>query len=84
LDNFVDIYVAIATNLILYGCIMHVDISYICDYLGSVHLVYDGKTGDVVQSLEYLPSGLIFRCTNYDFQLKRYTGKELLSTHGLN
>ena len=58
--------------------------SYICDYLGSVRLVCDGKTGEVVQSLEYLPSGLIFRSSNYDLQPNKYTGKELLSMHGLN
>ena len=38
----------------------------------------------MVQSLEYLPSGLIFRSTNYDLQPNKYTGKELLSMHGLN
>lgn len=58
--------------------------SYICDYLGSVRLVCDGRTGEVLQSLEYLPSGLIFRSSNYDFQPNKYTGKELLSMHGLN
>lgn len=58
--------------------------AYICDYLGSVRLVCDGITGSVVQSLEYLPSGLICSSLNYDLQPNKFTGKELLSMHGLN
>ena len=58
--------------------------AYICDHLGSIRQVCDAVTGDVVQSLEYYPSGLIFRSTNYDLQSNKYTGKELISMHGLN
>ena len=58
--------------------------AYICDHLGSIRQVCDAVTGDVVQSLEYYPSGLIFRSTNYDRQTNKYVGKELISMHGLN
>ena len=58
--------------------------AYVCDHLGSVRQVCDAATGNVVQSLEYYPSGLIFRSTNYDLQPDKYTGKELISMHGLN
>ena len=58
--------------------------AYVCDHLGSVRQVCDAVTGNVVQSLEYYPSGLIFRSTNYDLQPDKYTGKELISMHGLN
>lgn len=58
--------------------------AYICDHLGSVRQVCDAVTGDVVQSMEYYPSGMIFRSTNYDHQSNKYTGKELISMHGLN
>ncbi len=37
-----------------------------------------------MQSLEYFPSGLIFRSTNFDWQPYRFTGKELITVHGLN
>ncbi|KAA3699536.1 hypothetical protein F3G09_24705, partial [Bacteroides salyersiae] len=38
---------------------------YIKDYLGSVRLTCDYETGEVLQSMEYLPSGAIFRRTGY-------------------
>lgn len=58
--------------------------AYICDHLGSVRQVCDAVTGNVVQSMEYYPSGMIFRSTNYDHQPNKYTGKELITMHGLN
>ena len=57
---------------------------YIRDHLGSTRLVCDGNSGKVVQSLEYFPSGLIFRSSNFDWQSYRFTGKELITVHGLN
>ncbi|WP_455498823.1 RHS repeat domain-containing protein [Coprobacter sp.] len=38
----------------------------------------------MVQSLEYFPSGLIFRSSNFELQPYRFTGKELITVHGLN
>lgn len=57
---------------------------YIKDHLGSVRLTVDAiannnGTGNASQSMEYLPSGAIFRSTNYDFQTRRFCGKELLT-----
>ena len=57
---------------------------YIKDYLGSVRLTCDYETGEVLQSMEYLPSGAIFRRTCYDIQNRRFCGKEELSMHGFN
>ena len=57
---------------------------YIKDYLGSVRLTCDYETGEVLQSMEYLPSGAIFRRTGYDIQNRRFCGKEELSMHGFN
>ena len=37
-----------------------------------------------MQSLEYFPSGLIFRSMCFEWQPYRFTGKELITEHGLN
>ncbi len=66
------------------GLISQIPYVFVCDHLGSVRLVCNGNTGEVVQSLEYLPSGVIFRSRNFDRQPYRFTGKELLSAHGLD
>ena len=58
--------------------------TYIRDHLGSIRLVCEGNTGEVVQSLEYFPSGLIFRSMCFEWQPYRFTGKELITEHGLN
>ena len=47
-------------------------------------MVCDGITGEVQQSLEYLPSGHIFRSENYGMQPYMFCGKELITMHGLN
>mgnify|MGYP001233490890 FL=1 len=57
---------------------------YITDYLGSVRATCDGETGSVLQSMEYLPSGAIFRRTGYDVQNRRFCGKEELAMHGFD
>lgn len=57
---------------------------YITDYLGSVRATCDGETGSVLQSMEYLPSGAIFRRTGYDVQSRRFCGKEELAMHGFD
>ena len=57
---------------------------YVTDYLGSVRMVCDGMTGEVRQSLEYLPSGEIFRAENYPEQSYMFCGKELMTMHGWN
>ena len=57
---------------------------YVTDYLGSVRMVCDGITGEVQQSIEYLPSGHIFRSENYGTQPYMFCGKELITMHGLN
>ena len=41
-------------------------------------------TENARQGMEYLPSGAVFRSTNYDFQTRRFCGKELLTMHGWN
>ena len=66
------------------GLISQIPYVFVRDHLGSVRLVCNGNTGEVVQSLEYLPSGVIFRSRNFDRQPYRFTGKELLSAHGLD
>ena len=63
--------------------------AYITDHLGSVRLTVDGNgsnsgTENARQGMEYLPSGAVFRSTNYDFQTRRFCGKELLTMHGWN
>ncbi len=57
---------------------------YVTDYLGSVRMVCDGITGEVRQSLEYLPSGYVFRSDNYAEQPYMFCGKELVKMHGIN
>ena len=57
---------------------------YVTDYLGSVRMVCDGITGEVRQSLEYLPSGYVFRSDNYAEQPYMFCGKELVKMHGWN
>lgn len=57
---------------------------YITDYLGSVRATCDGETGSVLQSMEYLPSGAIFRRTGYNVQNRRFCGKEELAMHGFD
>ncbi|WP_443757770.1 RHS repeat domain-containing protein [Barnesiella intestinihominis] len=66
------------------GLISQIPYVFVRDHIGSVRLVCNGNTGEVVQSLEYLPSGVIFRSRNFDRQPYRFTGKELLSAHGLD
>ena len=66
------------------GLISQIPYVFVRDHLGSVRLVCNGNTGEVVQTLEYLPSGVIFRSRNFDRQPYRFTGKELLSAHGLD
>ena len=66
------------------GLISQIPYVFVRDHLGSVRLVCNGNTGEIVQSLEYLPSGVIFRSRNFDRQPYRFTGKELLSAHGLD
>ena len=66
------------------GLISQIPYVFVRDHLGSVRLVCNGNTGEVVQSIEYLPSGVIFRSRNFDRQPYRFTGKELLSAHGLD
>ena len=57
---------------------------YVMDYLGSVRMTVDGITGEVRQSLEYLPSGYVFRSDNYAEQPYMFCGKELVKMHGWN
>ena len=57
---------------------------YVTDYLGSVRMTVDGVTGGVEQSLEYLPSGYVFRSDNYAEQPYMFCGKELVKMHGWN
>lgn len=57
--------------------------TYIRDHLGSVRLVCN-KIGDVVQSLEYYPSGKLLRSSDDDFQPYKFTGKELIAANGLD
>ena len=62
---------------------------YIKDYLGSVRLTVDAiannnGTGNARQGMEYLPSGAVFRSTNYAFQPRRFCEKELVTMHGWN
>ena len=62
---------------------------YIKDYLGSVRLTVDAiannnGTGNARQGMEYLPSGAVFRSTNYAFQPRRFCEKELVMMHGWN
>lgn len=62
---------------------------YIKDHLGSVRLTVDGNgsgsgTENARQGMEYLPSGAIFRSTNYAFQPRRFCEKELITMHGWN
>ena len=66
------------------GLISQIPYVFVRDHLGSVRLVCNGNTGEVVQSLEYLPFGVIFRSRNFDRHPYRFTGKELLSAHGLD
>ena len=66
------------------GLISQIPYVFVRDHIGSVRLVCNVNTGEVVQSLEYLPSGVIFRSRNFDRQPYRFTGKELLSAHGLD
>ncbi len=54
---------------------------YVTDYLGSLRMVCDGITGEVRQSLEYLPSGYVFRSDNYAEQPYMFCGKELVKMH---
>ena len=54
-----------------------------------VRMTVDGNgsnsgTENARQGMEYLPSGAVFRSTNYDFQTRRFCGKELLTMHGWN
>ena len=55
---------------------------YVTDYLGSVRMTVDGITGEVRQSLEYLPSGYVFRSDSYAEQPYMFCGKELMTMHG--
>ena len=62
---------------------------YITDHLGSVRLTVDcngsnSGTANARQAMEYLPSGAIFRSTDYDMQTRRFCGKELVTVHGWN
>ena len=47
-----------------------------------VRMTVDGVTGDVEQSLGYLPSGYVCHSENYGRQPFRFCGKELLTMHG--
>ena len=47
-------------------------------------MVCDGITGEVQQSIEYLPGGHIFRSENYGTQPYMFCGKELITMHGLS
>ena len=57
---------------------------YETDLQGSVRIVRDAVTDSVVQSMEYLPDGSIFRAENYPQQPYRYGGKEEVALHGWN
>ena len=62
---------------------------YVTDYLGSVRLTVDcngsnSGTANARQGMEYLPSGAIFRSTDYDMQTRRFCGKGLITVHGWN
>ena len=53
--------------------------AYVQDQLGSVRLVIDATSRDTVQSLEYLPTGKIWRSAHAAFQPNKFCGKEALT-----
>ncbi|MBO6189643.1 MAG: hypothetical protein J6N92_02385 [Alloprevotella sp.] len=53
--------------------------AYVQDHLGSVRLVIDATSRDTVQSLEYLPTGKIWRSAHAAFQPFKFCGKEALT-----
>ncbi len=53
--------------------------AYVQDQLGSVRLVIDATSRDTVQSLEYLPTGKIWRSMHAAFQPFKFCGKEALT-----
>ena len=50
----------------------------------TLRMVCDGITGQVRQSLEFLPSGYVFRSDNYAEQPYMFCGKELVKMHGFD
>ena len=57
---------------------------YETDLQGSVRVVTDAVADSLVQSMEYLPDGTVFRAEGYPRQAYRYGGKEEMSLHGWN
>ena len=57
---------------------------FIKDYLGNVRLTCDGNSGVVLQSMEYLPSGVTYNQRNYSMQPYRFCGKEEVTLHGFD
>ena len=57
---------------------------FIKDYLGNVRLTCDGNSGEVLQSMEYLPSGVTYNHLNYSMQPYRFCGKEEVTLHGFD
>ena len=57
---------------------------FVKDYLGNVRLTCDGNTGEVLQSLEYLPSGVTYNRVNHSMQPCRFCGKEEVELHGFD
>ena len=57
---------------------------FVKDYLGNVRLTCDGNTGEVLQSLEYLPSGVPYNRVNPSMQPRRFCGKEEVELHGFD
>lgn len=53
--------------------------SYVLDYPGSVRAVCDGESGKLLESIDYMPSGLVFGRMNHDMPHRRFfCGKEEL------
>ena len=57
---------------------------FVKDYLGNVRLTCDGNTGEVLQSLEYFPSGVPYNRVNPSMQPRRFCGKEEVELHGFD
>ena len=56
----------------------------ITEYLGSIRAVCDAITGETMQQIEYLPSGMVFRRSNNygdDYQKLEFCGKERIDMH---
>jgi len=49
-----------------------------------VRLTCDGNSGEVLQSMEYLPSGVTYNQRNYSMQPYRFCGKEEVTLHGFD